>query len=245
MGVVRQEAGRWSTCAAGATVAGNPSWMDLARFFASAQYDAALRALEYAVRTGGSAFEHALEASLTEALARPEFCESFAAAHAALTHLLYSGVADAYKISPSARVVEATPALCQALLAIDDCTAIAGGDVYVLLGALPYLNDQRAAQLLQSLRAGITPDGVFLLGEVIEHGAESGELALLIDLHLLLISPLARLRTLPELRALLCAANFRLEQSIALPSGASLLVARPVPSFTTSLAKRRTIPCAH
>ncbi len=105
----------------------------------------------------------------------------------------------------------------------------AGGDVYTLSQILHDWNDERCAEILARCRAAIKPAGRLLIIErVLDRVPDkSNAMNFLADMHMMMLFPGARERTLPEFAALLRKAGFAEPTLIATRSAFSIVEARP------------------
>lgn len=217
-GLVDCDDATWSVTETGRclTSAGEPSLRGLAQFFASLAHVAAWGALEYSVRTGGSAFEHVNGIPVWEA-------GGFGEALSDAGSVLFRTLPDAYDLSAHATIVD-VGRYCRS----NPVAAVpAGADAYLLAGVLHNWSDVSCERILTNVRAAIAPDGVLLIGEYLIDPARTDALAALWDMELLVVTPSGRQRRPHEFRALLANCGFSLRDVRPLPSGAALLIADP------------------
>lgn len=105
----------------------------------------------------------------------------------------------------------------------------AGGDIYTLSQILHDWNDERCLEILARCRAAIKPAGRLLIIERVLDRVpdESNAMNFLADMHMMMLFPGARERTLPEFAVLLRKAGFAEPRLIATRSAFSIVEAKP------------------
>jgi hypothetical protein len=102
----------------------------------------------------------------------------------------------------------------------------AGGDIYILCHVLHDWDDDSSRRILGSCRRAAGPDARLLIVETVLADQPGPVLPELMDLHLLVMSG-GRERSRDQFRQLLGPAGWSLDEVTLLPSGHSLLSARP------------------
>ncbi|MBV8895579.1 MAG: methyltransferase domain-containing protein [Acidobacteriaceae bacterium] len=116
------------------------------------------------------------------------------------------------------------------------CEAVGGdffasvppADAYILTAVLHDWSDDECIAILKNCRRAVKPGGCVLMGDFILKPANEADFGRLIDLEMLVMTRSGCERTEEEFRALLGKADLRLACVYPLPSGNSLLEARPV-----------------
>lgn len=102
-----------------------------------------------------------------------------------------------------------------------------GADAYLLRFVLHDWSDENAAAILRSVRRSMKPSASLALAEWMISEERGQDLSKWTDLHMMVMFPGARERTLTELNQLLAAEGFELDEVVPTSSSVTLLVAKP------------------
>jgi len=116
---------------------------------------------------------------------------------------------------------------CQALGG-DFFSNVPAADSYILTAVLHDWSDDECIAILKNCRRAIKRGGRILIGDFVLKPANEPDFGRLIDIEMLVMTRSGRERTQEEFGSLLHKADFRLARVRPLPSGNSLLEARPV-----------------
>jgi hypothetical protein len=103
----------------------------------------------------------------------------------------------------------------------------AGGDMYLMKTVIHDWDDDRAREILRSVRTAIAPDGTLLLFELVLPGGAPPHPGLLLDLEMLVHAG-GRERTAAEYSELLAQSGFR--QTRVIPTGGPMSIVEAVPA---------------